>query len=145
MVVIIDDEKTLISAYIEELESKVKIDPRFKPKHFFYATDALIFIKAEAPKVDVIVIDIGMDFGDNNLMPSEPGGIKLYHELRSSDILKKIPIIFLTIYDKQQVGLVKDIDLENDPLLVYIRRNQPDRNAMFWNSINKAIKVGRFK
>jgi CheY-like chemotaxis protein len=145
MIVFVDDEKWIISAYLDELESKSKANIKYKPLHFFFATDALKFLKVDPSQINAIVLDIGMDFGDGNLLTNEPGGIQFIRELRNSPKLVNIPVIILSVYDKQQIQKEDIINLDSNPILVYISRDQPDRDLIFWKSVNAAIDNKRFK
>ncbi len=144
MVVFIDDEKWIIEAYLDELQKKSETDLNYKPKHFFYPKKAFDFLMMKYQQIKVIIIDIGMDYGDGNIMNNEPGGIQFYKELIKTPNLNKIPVIILTIYPRSQISKVNEIELDNNPKVTYIHRDQSNRNELFWQKINEAILLGHF-
>ena len=144
MVVLIDDEKWIIGAYIDELEVKATRQYEYKPIHFYFPNQALKFILQNVEKINVIVLDIGLEYGDYNLMPSEPGGIQFYNKIKNDPLLKEIPVIILTVYELHQVAKTIYINPTNNHLLCYINRNQSDRDDIFWKNIDLTIKQKHF-
>lgn len=134
MIVFIDDEKWIIEAYIDELDSK-----GIESKHFFYPKDALAYIENEHRKIDALVIDIGMAYDSFELMKAEQGGIQFFKELKSHKLLKYIPIIILTVYNKAQVEKELDDSFENSQNVIFINRNDQDRDQALLKGIKKFI------
>lgn len=142
MVVFIDDEKWIIQSYIDELEIKSEIDSNFQPMHFRFPKEAMEFIQENINLIKVVVIDIGMDYGDGELITREPGGVQLYENIRNNKSTNNIPIIILTVFEKSDLD--NRIPLDDNFLTTYINRNQPDRDESLWKNINNCIMNNHF-
>lgn len=138
MIVFVDDEKWLIQAYIDELEWKSKKNNCFKPNHFFYGKEALDFLQKTQDDVRLLVVDIGMDYGDNDLTNKEPGGIQFLKELKGNPKLKDIPAIILTVYKQSDVEAI--FPFESNSQFTFINRSNKDRDKILWSIVNKYCK-----
>jgi len=140
MIVFIDDERWTIQAYIDELELKSLEKYQYQPKHFYFPKDALDFAINNFKIINAFIVDIGMDYGvELDLMNHLPGGIEFIKNIKENPNLNKIPIIILTVYDKHQIEISRGIDLNSDNLIMYIDRNQTDRDKVLWDNIDSAI------
>jgi CheY-like chemotaxis protein len=144
MIVFIDDEKWLIECYIDELDNKSKSEPKYSPIHFYYPKDALIFIKENSVSIDLIIMDMAMDYGDGNLLSEDPGGIQFYKNIKMDPTLMNIPIIIMTVHGEHYVSSLLKTQNINDSLTIYIYRGQSDMSFFLWKSIDQAIKQKHF-
>ncbi len=138
MIVIVDDEKWIIGGIIDYLEDRAeRIDNRYTPKFFNTPVKAIEFIKKNSKKIDIIISDIGMDYGDGDLNKEEKGGTQFINNISQQT---NIPIIINTIHNRQyfENELTSEIDNNN---LYYINRNDDADSNELYKIIDKNLKI----
>ena len=142
MIIFIDDERWIIDQYLENLSNIAKKNANYITRHFFFPVDALDYIKEKHNEINVIILDIGMDYGDGNILTKEPGGVQLFREIRNNPSLKKIPVIILTVFSYESI--IKYIDIKNDKLSLFINRGELECEKILMEGIGNAVNNNKF-
>jgi hypothetical protein len=141
MIVIIDDEKWIINPIIDFFNDKARrINERYCIKHFYRAVEAISFINENVYRIDLIIVDVAMDYGDGDVNKEISGGAQLISELKACNLTKDIPII---IYSIHKLDYFKD-DLQQNPIdeksIYYINRDEDANNNLLYPLVDKIIK-----
>ena len=138
MIVIIDDEKWSIEGYLDVFESKQTKNDRYKYEFFYTPLESKPFINNNIESIDLIILDIMLDYGDNAQNNEnevfENGGIEFLRELREDSSYDKIPIIIYSIVDKGK--LESYLEYKN---VFYLNRDCSDDE--FYDLVAKCLRI----
>jgi hypothetical protein len=138
MIIFVDDERWSISGFLLKFEFLQKKNPAYETKHFFYPTDALMFLEDNCQKVKLIIVDIKLDFNDKNFNNSTPGGIQLIKVLRENKKFRDIWILIYSIVSFDTI--IKEIPNYNYKMRIkYLNRNIEDK--IFFEQVDRFIKL----
>lgn len=136
MILFVDDEKWIMSSLLDNFEYKAKSDERYNVKHFFFSVDALKFLEENKKDIEIIVLDIGMDFGDDR---NEPifGGVKLLQKLVEFRKTNNLSIVIFSVVKKELVEEQFGMSLEG--ISEFISRNDEECNAKLIEKIAELL------
>lgn len=138
MIVFIDDEKWCIEGYIDNFNNKEKNNKRYELKHFFYPIEAWEFLRQNRDKIDLIILDIALDYGDGNILSEEDGGVQFLKEINSEANFNKIPILIYSVVPKEEIEFEAKLIIENEDSIYYLNRNCKEDE--FYDLVDRIIK-----
>lgn len=126
MIIFIDDEHWVIEGYIDRFNSKKKEDARYENKHFFYPKEAWPFIRRKFEEIELIILDIALDYGDGNILNEIDGGIQFLKEIRNERVFDKIPILIYSVIQKDKVQRDSGLKIGVDTNIGHLNRDCKD-------------------
>ena len=139
MIVFIDDEKWLIEGFIDRFNHKKKHDPRYENKHFFFPLEAWPFLKENLENIDLIILDIALDYGDGNILNEFDGGIQFLNEFTADKNFDKIPILIYSIMSKDKIERDSGLTIDNEKFIDYLNRDSKDEE--FYKRVEKLLRL----
>jgi len=132
----IDDEKAIISGIFDYFESKANNNPKYEPVHYYDSVEALQFLQENIDKIDLIIIDIAMEYGDGKYY-EEYGGIILLKKI--SQMRLKIPVIILSVVGKDVVESQYGSSLEIN--VKHINRKTNNYAEILYGMVKETLEV----
>lgn len=138
MIVFIDDEKWVIEGYIDRFNQKKSKDNRYDSMHFFYPKVAWPFLRENLAKINLIIMDIALDYGDGNILNELDGGIQLLKEIAADVQFKEIPILIYSIRPKDKIERDSGLIIDQLKNIEYLNRDCKDEE--FYKRVEKMLK-----
>jgi len=138
MIIFIDDEKWVIEGYIDRFDQMKRSDSRYKNKHFFYPKEAWPFLRDNAGTIDLIILDIALDYGDGNILNELDGGIQFLKEIIQDGQCKGIPILIYSIRPKDKIERDSGLTIEQYKNIDYLNRDCKDEE--FYQRVEHMLK-----
>ena len=133
MIVFIDDERWSISGYLDFIDSRTKHNPKYFCTHFFTPHDAFPFIEENIAKIDLIVLDLMLDYGDYEISYKKSGGLKFLSELRALNRFDDIPVLIYTVVSRLNIP-----EIDNYNNVYFLNRDSSDTE--FYNIVDHLLK-----
>jgi len=137
MIIFIDDEKWGIEGYLDRFDQKKIKDSRYENKHYFKPKDAWPFLKANAGKIDLIILDIALDYGDGNILNELDGGIQFLKEIVNDGHYKETPILIYTIRPKDKIERDSGLIIDRGKNIEYLNRDSKDEE--FYQRVERIL------
>jgi len=131
----IDDEKAIISGIYDYFESKAAVNPKYEPVHYYFSVEALQYMQENINNIDLIIIDIAMEYGDGKYY-EEYGGIILLKKLVEMQTNKKIiilSVVGLDVIEKQFGGQLKE-------QIQHINRKKNDYAEILYDTVKETLE-----
>lgn len=138
MIVFIDDEKWVIEGYIDRFNQKKIKNDKYDTRHFFYPKEALPFLKENANKIGLIIMDIALDYGDGNILNELDGGIQFLKEIAIDKQFKETPILIYSIRPKDRIEKDSGLNIDQLKNIEYLNRDCKDEE--FYKRVEKMLK-----
>lgn len=138
MIICIDDEKWGIEGYLDRFNQKKTKDRRYENAHFFKPKDAWPFLKENACKIDLIILDIALDYGDGNIMNELDGGIQFLKEIVKDAQFKETPILIYSIRSRDKIERESGLTIDREKNIEYLNRDCKDEE--FYQRVEKMLR-----
>lgn len=137
MIVFIDDEKWLIEGYIDRFNNKKMADQKYENVHFYYPKEAWSFLKENCERIDLIILDIALDYGDDNILDEVDGGIQFLKEIKEEKNVNRIPILIYSIRPKEKIEREAILSIDDKNNIDYLNRDCKDEE--FYQRVEKLL------
>ena len=89
-------------------------------------------------KIDLIILDIALDYGDGNILNDLDGGIQFLKEIKEEEGFAKIPLLIHSIVSKDEIEEDSGINIDEEKYIDYLYRDCEDRE--FYERVEKMLK-----
>ena len=137
MIIFIDDERWGIGGYLDRFNQRKTKDRRYENAHFFKPKDAWPFLKANAGNINLIILDIALDYGGGNLLNELDGGIQFLKEIVKDGHYKETPILIYSIRPKDKIERDSGLIIDQGKNIEYLNRDCKDEE--FYQRVEKML------
>jgi CheY-like chemotaxis protein len=137
MIVFIDDERWVIEGYIDRFNVKKDNDKRYELKYFKYPKDAWQFLRENRENIDLIILDIALDYGDGNILNEVDGGIQFLNEIKKETEFNRIPILIYSVVPQDKIERDSGLYINDENNLDYLNRDCKDEE--FYNRVEDLL------